>query len=70
MGDSQLYEAVAELPSLDLRLQLPLPRLLSPALERLRLAMADEAPTSSRSRCHRPSPRWTTPAPELSSPAR
>ncbi len=38
----ELYEAVAELPSLDLRLQLPLPRLLSPALERLRSAIANE----------------------------
>ncbi len=38
----ELYEAVAELPRLDLRLQLPLPRLLSPALERLRSAIADE----------------------------
>lgn len=32
---------MAELPRLDLRLQLPLPRLLSPALERLRSAIAD-----------------------------
>ena len=40
----ELYEAVAELPRLDLRLQLPLPRLLSPALERLRSAIADEDP--------------------------
>jgi hypothetical protein len=40
----ELYEAVAELPRLDLRLQLPLPRLLSPALARLRSAIADKAP--------------------------
>lgn len=40
----ELYEAVAELPRLDLRLQLPLPRLLSPAPERLRSAIADEDP--------------------------
>ena len=40
----ELYEAVAELPRLDLRLQLPLPRLLPPALERLRSAIADEDP--------------------------
>ena len=40
----ELYEAVAELPKLDLRLQLSLPRLLSPALERLRSAIADEDP--------------------------
>ncbi len=38
----ELYEAVAELPRLDLRLQLPLPRLLSPALERLRSAIDNE----------------------------
>jgi hypothetical protein len=37
-----LYEAVTELPSLDLCLQLPLPRLLSPELERLRSAIADD----------------------------
>jgi hypothetical protein len=40
----ELYKAVTELPRLDLRLQLPLPRLLSPALERLRAAIADEDP--------------------------
>jgi hypothetical protein len=40
----ELYNAVAELPRLDLRLQLPLPRLLPPALERLRSAIADEDP--------------------------
>lgn len=40
----ELYEAVAELPRLDMRLQFPLPRLLSPALERLRSAIADEDP--------------------------
>jgi hypothetical protein len=37
-----LYEAIAELPRLDLRLQLPLPRILSPALERVRSAIAKE----------------------------
>jgi hypothetical protein len=37
-----LYEAVAELPSLDLSCQLRLPRLLSPELERLRLAIIDD----------------------------
>ncbi len=40
----ELYEAIAELPRLDLRMQLPLPRVLSPALERLRSAIADEDP--------------------------
>ncbi|MGH9189720.1 MAG: hypothetical protein ACRD0Q_06775 [Acidimicrobiales bacterium] len=39
----ELYEAVAKLPKLDLRLQLPLPRFLSPELERLRSAIADDA---------------------------
>lgn len=38
----ELYEAVTELPALDLRLQLPLPRLLSPALARLRSAIVDD----------------------------
>jgi SEC-C motif-containing protein len=37
-----LYGAVAELPSLDLSCQLRLPRLLSPELERLRLAIIDD----------------------------
>jgi hypothetical protein len=36
----ELYEAVAELPRLDLSCQLRLPRLLSPELERLRSAIA------------------------------
>ena len=40
----ELVEALAERPSLDRRLQLPLPPLLSPALERLRSAIADEDP--------------------------
>ncbi len=39
-----LYTQVAELPRLDLRLQLSLPRILSPALERLRSAIAAEDP--------------------------
>jgi SEC-C motif len=38
----ELYAAVAELPSLDLNCQLQLPRLLSPELERLRSAIADD----------------------------
>jgi hypothetical protein len=38
----ELYEAVAALPSLDLSCQLRLPRLLSPELERLRLAITDD----------------------------
>jgi SEC-C motif len=37
-----LYEAVAELPRRDLSCQLRLPRLLSPELERLRSAIADD----------------------------
>jgi len=37
-----LYGAVAELPSLDLSCQLRLPRVLSPELERLRLAITDD----------------------------
>jgi len=37
-----LYEAVAELPSLDLSCQLRLPRLSSPELDRLRSAIADD----------------------------
>jgi hypothetical protein len=37
-----LYGAVAQLPSLDLSCQLRLPRLLSPELERLRLAIIDD----------------------------
>lgn len=37
-----LYEAVSELPSLDLSCQLRLPRVLSPALERLRWAVAGD----------------------------
>jgi hypothetical protein len=37
-----LYEAVAKLPRLDLSCQLRLPRLLSPELERLRSAIADD----------------------------
>jgi hypothetical protein len=37
----ELYEAVAELPRLDLRCQLRLPRLLTPELERLRSAIGD-----------------------------
>jgi hypothetical protein len=36
----ELYEAVAELPRLDLSCQLRLPRLLTPELERLRSAIA------------------------------
>jgi hypothetical protein len=38
----ELYEAVAELPRRDLSCQLRLPRLLSPELERLRSAIADD----------------------------
>ena len=38
----ELYEAVADLPSLDLSCQLRLPALLSPELERLRAAVADD----------------------------
>src|SRR5436853_2398477 len=38
----ELYEAVAKLPSIDLSCQLRLPRLLSPELERLRSAIADD----------------------------
>jgi hypothetical protein len=38
----ELYEAVAELPSLDLSCQLRLPRLLSLELQRLRSAIADD----------------------------
>jgi SEC-C motif len=38
----ELYEAVAELPRLDLSCQLRLPRLLTPELERLRSAIADD----------------------------
>lgn len=37
----ELYEAVAELPRVDLSCQLRLPRLLSPELERLRSAIAE-----------------------------
>ena len=37
-----LYEAVTELPRRDLSCQLRLPRLLSPELERLRSAIADD----------------------------
>lgn len=37
----ELYEAVAELPSVELSCQLRLPRLLRPELERLRSAIAD-----------------------------
>jgi hypothetical protein len=39
-----LYEAVAELPRLDLSCQLRLPRLLSPVLDRLRVALMDDDP--------------------------
>jgi hypothetical protein len=38
----ELYEAVAELPRVDLSCQLRLPRLLSPELERLRSAIAED----------------------------
>ena len=38
----ELYAAVAELPRLDLSCQLRLPRLLTPELERLRSAIADD----------------------------
>ena len=38
----ELYEAVAKLPRLDLSCHLRLPRLLSPELERLRWAIADD----------------------------
>jgi SEC-C motif len=38
----ELYKAVAELPGLDLSCQLRLPRLLTPELERLRSAIADD----------------------------
>jgi hypothetical protein len=38
----ELYEAVAGLPRLDLSCQLRLPRLLTPELERLRSAIADD----------------------------
>jgi SEC-C motif len=38
----ELYEAVATLPRVDLSCQLRLPRLLSPELERLRSAIADD----------------------------
>lgn len=37
-----LYEGVSELPSLDLTCQLRLPRLLSPELERLRMAISED----------------------------
>jgi hypothetical protein len=37
----ELYEAVGELPNMDLSCQLRLPRLLSPELERLRSAIAE-----------------------------
>lgn len=40
----ELYEAVGALPKLDLSCQLRLPRLLSPELERLRAAIADNDP--------------------------
>jgi hypothetical protein len=40
----ELYGAVAELPKLDLSCQLRLPRLLSPELERLRMALVDDDP--------------------------
>ncbi len=40
----ELYEAVAELPGLDLSCQLRLPRLLPLELERLRTALADDDP--------------------------
>ena len=38
----ELYEAVAELPSVDMSCQLRLPRVLSPELQRLRSAIADD----------------------------
>ncbi len=38
----ELHEAVAKLPRMDLSCQLRLPRLLSPELERLRSAIADD----------------------------
>lgn len=38
----ELYGAVAELPRLDLSCQLRLPRLLSPVLDRLRMALIDD----------------------------
>jgi hypothetical protein len=38
----ELFDAMAELPSLDLSCQLRLPRLLPPELERLRSAIADD----------------------------
>jgi hypothetical protein len=41
-GLIELYEAVAELPRMDLSCQLRLTRLLSPELERLRSAIADD----------------------------
>ncbi|HEX2041979.1 MAG TPA: SEC-C metal-binding domain-containing protein [Acidimicrobiales bacterium] len=39
---ADLIEQVVELPTVDLSLQLPLPRLLSPELERARTALAEE----------------------------
>jgi len=42
----ELYEAVAELPSLDLSLQLRLPRVLCPELERLRSASKSKVTAS------------------------
>ena len=41
---TELYEAVAQLPKLDLACQLRLPRLLWPELERLRMAVIDDDP--------------------------
>jgi hypothetical protein len=38
----ELVDEVADLPARDIRLQLPLPRLLSPELEQARAAIADE----------------------------
>jgi hypothetical protein len=39
-----LYEAMLDLPKLDVSLQVPLPRLYSPAIERLRLVFAQPDP--------------------------
>jgi hypothetical protein len=39
-----LLEAATRLPTQEVSMQLPLPRLLSPALERLRAAVADDEP--------------------------
>jgi hypothetical protein len=58
----ELFDEVTHLPLIDLSLHLPLPRLLSPALERLRRATADQDPDATLDAAAAALPELDTPA--------